>query len=579
MVKNATKIRQRPPVAWLLLALAFFLLSLRAVNPYDIWYLLLAGEKFVQTGTVPQQEFFLYPGQGEPQLFGGWGYGVLAELARRAGGLVGLSLWNAALWTACLLLGVAAIRCRADVRTSQPFSGFELVSLLLTLVAIYPLLLDRTAFRPEVTAYILWLLAYALLERCRAHQNFSRALLAVPSLAWLAAWLHTAAALFLPLLVAFMVEALCQQWHESKNTANAARLRVLLPWLGAMLATALLPILNPNGAAQVYANLAALLPASWAGGDVLAHGTVFQHTPIYNLEYLPFWQLPHLYPLYAQAAGLLVILLSIGRRRLQVALSVLPFALYALLHARGLALWGLALFVPFGALLQEWAQRLASRHADKRESYAVPIGLLMFLLAGILAQNGGWSWPRARPPHAELMQAIKNALPGGGNIFTEYHLGAITAWSLGSEYRVALAAHMVLPNPAAEQHYTRVMQLRPGWQEELHSHGVKVMVLDIVALYGGQVMPLARHLVYDADWRLVIISGTTVVFMHQPSQEISPNGRLAALRQYWRVVADFPSASAADRTLALQRLGQLEATASDALRWRAAQQLETDPPP
>lgn len=573
MVKNATKIRQRPVVGWLVLAIVFFLLSLRAVNPYDIWYLLLAGEKFLQTGAVPQQEFFLYPGHGQPQLFGGWGYGVLAELARRAGGLIGLSLFNAALWTICLLLAVIAIRLRAGRHLSKPFVSLELATLLLTLVVVYPLLLDRTAFRPEVTAYILWFGAYAVLEIGRQRQNFSLAWLTVPLLAWLEAWLHTAAAIFLPLLAAFMAEATLMR----NNLPVAARLRIALPWCGAMIATILLPSLNPNGANQVYANLAALLPATWA--DMLPHGTVFQQTPLYNLEYLPFWQLPHLYPLYAQATGLLLILLYFDRCRLHLVLSIAPFAFYALLHARGLALWGAALLVPFGALLQVWSQRLLSRRGESRESYAIPVGLLMGLLIGIVIQNGGWSWPRLRQPHAELMQVIKTAVPDGGNIFTEYHLGAVTAWSLGERYRVALSAHMVLPNPAAEQHYTRIMQLQPGWREELQNNGVSAVVVDILALYGGQLSPLARHLVYDPGWHLVTVSGATAVFVRDRGQGVSADDHVMALRHYWRVIADFPATSATDRTLARQRLAQLEYSGAGTQLWQDAQNLEVLPPP
>lgn len=37
-----------------------------------------------------------------------------------------------------------------------------------------------------------------------------------------------------------------------------------------------------------------------------------------------------------------------------MAVSILPFTFYALLHARGLSLWGLAMLVPFGAFLLEW---------------------------------------------------------------------------------------------------------------------------------------------------------------------------------------------------------------------------------
>ncbi len=588
MVKNATKIWQRPWTAWIALCFAFFLLSLRTVNPYDIWYLLLVGEKFLSTGTVPQQEFFLYSGHGVPQLFGGWGYGVLAELARRTGGLVGLSLWNAALWTICLLLGVAVLRQRAGLRLGQTFRSQEVGALLLTLVAIYPLLLDRTAFRPEVTAYILWLLAYALLERGRRRNDFFQAWLLVPLLAWLEAWLHTAAVIFLPLLAAFMAEAVLEQ----RRLAEPRRLHSALPWLGALVATAVLPILNPNGAAQVYTNIAALLPTSLVGGEVLPHGSAFQKTPMYNMEYLPFWQLPHLYSLYIQATSLLIVLLLFGRRRLQMALSILPFTLYALLHARGLSLWGLAMLVPFGAFLLEWISHFltkktqqpcsdpdATRPAAARENYALPVGLLCFLLSGIALQNGGWSWPRAQEPYTKLMRPLRESLPEGGNIFTEYHLGAITAWSLGERYHVALAAHMVLPNPSAELHYTRVMLRQDGWQEELKRNGVKAFVLDLVALYGGQIMPLARRLAYDPEWYLVAVSGTTGVFLRLPEQGVSAHDRLVALKRYWRVVADAPTVSAADRSLAQHRLSQAEKLAGDELNWRLAQETDTTQSP
>lgn len=587
MVKNATKIWQRPWGTWIALCLAFFLLSLRTVNPYDIWYLLLAGEKFLQTGVVPQQEFFLYSGHGAPQLFGGWGYGVLAELARRTGGLVGLSLWNAALWTICLLLGVAGLRLRAGVRLGQSFTSREVGALLLTLVAIYPLLLDRTAFRPEVTAYILWLLAYGLLERGRRRNDFFQAWLLVPLLAWLEAWLHTAAVIFLPLLVAFMAEAV----QEQRRHVGLKWLHSVLPWLGALVATAVLPILNPNGAAQVYTNIAALMPTSLVGGEVFPHGTAFQKTPMYNMEYLPFWQLPHLYSLYIQATGVLIVLLLFGQRRLHMALSILPFTFYALLHARGLSLWGLAMLVPFGAFLLEWIPHFltnktqqpcstdATRSASARENYALPVGLLCFLLSGIALQNGGWSWPRAQEPYTQLMQPLRESLPEGGNIFTEYHLGAITAWSLGERYPVALAAHMVLPNSAAELHYTRVMLLQDGWQEELQHNAVKAVVLDLVALYGGQIMPLARRLAYDSDWYLVAVSGTTGVFLRLPEQGVSAGNHLLALKRYWRSVADAPTVSEADRNLAHHRLSQIEKLAGDERNWRLAQEAETTHPP
>lgn len=123
------------------------------------------------------------------------------------------------------------------------------------------------------------------------------------------------------------------------------------------------------------------------------------------------------------------------------------------------------------------------------------------------------------------------------------------------------------------------MLLQDGWEVELQRKAVKAFVLDIVALYGGQFCPLARRLAYDSEWYLAAVSGTTGVFLRLPKQGMSAHDRLVALKRYWRVVADAPTVSAADRSLAQHRLSQAEKLAGDELAWRLAQETETTQPP
>ena len=70
------------PVRWPMWFLGFavlwfFMLSLRQLLDYDVWFQLLAGQEAFRTMSVPKTEFYVYSALGEPAVFVGWLWGLV----------------------------------------------------------------------------------------------------------------------------------------------------------------------------------------------------------------------------------------------------------------------------------------------------------------------------------------------------------------------------------------------------------------------------------------------------------------------------------------------------------------------
>ena len=98
---------------WLALAGGVFAGAMRSMDDADIWFQLLAGRYALDVGVVPKTDFFLYVGTQAAQQFGGWGFGVLYELAIRAFGWPGASLLNSLIWTLAFGFAIRAAMLRA----------------------------------------------------------------------------------------------------------------------------------------------------------------------------------------------------------------------------------------------------------------------------------------------------------------------------------------------------------------------------------------------------------------------------------------------------------------------------------
>lgn len=505
-----------PAAAWWTgLALLCVLLSLRPIDDADIWFQLLAGRHVLQHGGVPHHEFFLYTSAGQPQLFGGWGFGVLSELAVRAGGWAGLSLFNALLWAAALVLGLLAAQRAAGEAASRRVDWSLAAAMAVALLVAYQGLLHRSQLRAEVTLYLAWMGGTWILEWGRQAQRRRQALAAFPLICWALAWLHTTALLMLPLLASYALRRWLARHEEPLSRPE------LLGWVLSALASVALPLLNPNGAAQVFAQL-----TLW--NETTADGSNIAETLV-NREYVPLLGAgaSHLWPAaIALALGTGAWLLLAGPARWPGLVAIAPMVVLALQHSRGIGLWAMALLVPLAVAL---ARTLGPRLAGRPDVAALLTAAGLVALGLTVGSSRYWGVGLApgglRGDGA--MRLLADKLPQGGPVWAFDAVAPKLPYVLGDTYKVGFAGHMVYRHPEALAHYTQVYTAAPGWDQALRRHGVSLIVVPSMVVPDVAPVPLAAALAWHPRWQLLAIDGQLLVFQRlAPGALMPPEQRL-----------------------------------------------------
>lgn len=512
----ATPVPVQPPPAhrqglvawgvWLSLTLMLGLPFLRQPQDPDIFFQLLAGSQVLDHGRVPHQEFFLYAGSQAPQVFGGWGFGLLHEAGVRLLGMPSLSLLNGAMWASVFLMGLAAVRARQGMAVRARFSWQEIAGLLLAAVLVAQAFFPRSVMRAEVTLYMAWMASVWAFEVSRRRPRAVLHLWLTPLLAWVLAWLHTGGFVMLALPVLFAAQRVADLgWSRFRATEGWAH-------LASGAAVALLPVLNPNGGFQVYAHALGL----WAGlaGQAGPTGPVI-------MEYLPLW-----HPVAADQwlpAGLLALGLLVtaavtqARRWPDVLLMLLALAL-SLAHVRGLGLVAMVTLVPLGASLCAWLNRPGS---GPGLAVGLPVAGCLAMASGLALLAGGCGHPSwgvqrdgADYQGREIMSALAKDSPQGGRVFANELYAAELVYRLGPGFKVPHAGHLLLPNPESEQHFVRVQRGDPGWREDLDRHQVSHVIMRSV--WDGAVMPQADALSSDPHWVILAGSGPDLLYKRLP---------------------------------------------------------------
>jgi hypothetical protein len=495
------------PAWWVGIALFCAALSLRPVNDTDVWFQLLAGRYALGHGSVPHHEFFLYTaGAGAAQLFGGWGFGLLGELAVRLAGFAGLGAYNALLWATALLLGLLAAQRASDdgEQVRGRVDGALAAGLSIALLVAYQGFLHRSDLRAEVTLYLAWMAATLLFEAARHDAGLKRALAAFPLLCLGLAWLHTTVLLMLPLLASYAL----RRWLRRQQEPLQAR--ELAWWAASALASVTLPLLNPNGAPQVFAQL-----GSWTGMG--AGGNAGSETLV-NLEYLPLLDpsSAFMWPALAVLAiGSGVWLVLAGPARWPGLVAIAPMVVMAFQHRRGVGLWAMALLVPLAcALVKAFRQRPAGKRLPTTAIAAACLALLGLSVFPTSRWGIGLAGDNLRD--SKTLAALKQNLPEGGNIWAFDGIAPQIPYFLGESYKIAYAGHMVIRHPDAVRHYTAVMDTAPGWEKELGAHGVSMVVATDMVLPDNRLVPIAWRLGWHPQWRLVAIDRQLLVFQRRP---------------------------------------------------------------
>jgi hypothetical protein len=539
---ETTKHTIHPAFVWIGFGLLFFVLMLRAINAYDIWFLLLAGQYTLDHMAVPHHEFYLYTAMGQPDLFGGWGYGLIMDLVRRIGGMPGLSFLNAALWSGFFLTMIMATRYALQKNISDRFSPKEIICFIISCMFVFASILPRTCFRPEVTLYIIWAIGLIVFEKDRRNNNFKTSLWIFPMLAWIEAWFHTAGPILLLLPATYAAEH-CYYLYQQKTLQPTFRsiYKTCQPWLLSLCATMVLPCFNPNGIEQVYSHVGFLLEQLGLTDKItpaLLPSTVpGEH--LYNVEYLPAWLNVQNRGTYIFLSITTLVTLINTERKIHSILSIIPIAAFGILHSRGLGLWGMTLIMPlatqFNLIWESIERRLASSPNEASSYFIFPsmIGLLYYTI-----YIGAITLPVTTVPFSASAQAIKNAYPNGTNVFAESHLGAVLYWSLGSHYLVSNGAHVMTPYPETQRHYVAVMRAHPDWQEELRKYNVNALVVRTTDYITAVPPPILRHINIDKSWILVDKDPEAFTYVKNPPQTPleTASERVQSLQTLWSTV-------------------------------------------
>lgn len=521
---------------WFGIAFLCAVLSLRPVEDADIWFQLLAGRYALEHGAVPHQEFFLYTAAGAPQLFGGWGFGLLAELAVRLGGWVSLSVFNAVLWAATLCLGLFAAQRAANngMQARYEVDLNQMAAMALALLIVYPTFLHRSQIRAEVTLYLSWMAATLLFESCRHPARIRRALFAFPLLCLALAWVHTTVLLMLPLLAAYALRR-WQDRHEHAISRNEA-----VCWAICGLASVALPLLNPNGAQQVFSQFFVWQDMQ-DGGSIAAERIAIR-------EYLPLWD-PSSRFLWPSAAvlamGTAVWFLTAGPARLSGLVVIAPMAIMAIQHRRGLGLWAMALLVPLAISLLT-----TFRQASQRKPMRLPMGaltalsMLAMLVAVVPTRYSGWGMTDVGLRAIEAVKLIGRVLPDGGNIWMLDTYAPQVPYLLGDKYKVGYAGHMIYRHSSATTHYVNILSAADGWEKELSTHNVKVIGVPALQLPKAALLPLATSLAFNPRWQLIFADWQLLVFLKRGASEIAqPREQWAQATAFVAVALELANAS------------------------------------
>ncbi len=223
---------------WALVLLVALVFTITVAKPIilsasDLGRHLMNGKLFLDVGQIATTNLYSYTHPDFPFLNHHWGSGVFFELARRAGGFVGVSLFGLTVIFATVIV---------YLRIAWRFGGFWL-SMCAAALAL-PVFAGRAEIRPELFSYLLsgvflWILLHV---RAGGSKKF---LIALPLL--LLAWVNLHIYFFLGIgwMGAFFLDALVRSWLITERRQEHLSLAL---WLGVVLAVAcVLTPLNPNG--------------------------------------------------------------------------------------------------------------------------------------------------------------------------------------------------------------------------------------------------------------------------------------------------------------------------------------------
>jgi len=512
-----------------------FILFLRELVAYDLWWHLKAGENIVRTGIVPRTDPFSYTAEGWAWTYHSWLAGVILYGAHAIGGLAGLVLLKAALITAALLLAWLAARGRGV--------GAGLASVL-CLAAAYQLRTVALA-RPHLFSFVLSMVFYLVLQHASAETAPGRRpdersarerdflwgpggrLLALPALMIAWANLHGGFMVGLLLIGAFgggeliAVAARARRGSFARALlmgAEGCRFRALLvTWLLCLLGSFITPY-GPGAFLYTFRFMAEI--------KLAPHISEWKAMPL-SADYVTFWGLLVLAGVALPRSLLLCRAAGWWRERAGQfgtdGLLMAGFGLMAVTSVRNLA-WFVLLVPPVLGHHLALARSAAGRARPEAQAARAPdlpyvcafCALAAVLLVRHLSGGGfGFGVSAERLP-VRACDYLEGA-PLKGRIYNAYEWGGYLIWRFWPRRQVFIDGRCLVYGDSGIRQAMDVASGRGNWKAILRQHHVAMILIP----YRERD---STHFFRDGDWHCVHWDDTALLAVSDAVRRGHPPG-------------------------------------------------------
>jgi hypothetical protein len=395
-------------MAVLLVGVALIGAQDRLIDP-DTWWHITVGEQILRTHSWPTTETYSFTAHGASSIAYEWLGEVFLALAARAGGLLGLALFQKAIVALVALL----LYYYAYLRSGNAKAACIASSIVLPIAPV------AFTLRPQMIGYVFLLVALILLERFR--QGHIRALLFLPPL--LVIWVNTHGTFVFGLFVIGLYWATGLLSFEIGGlTAERMPQRKRVQLLFSVLLCVLALLVTP------YGSRIAAMPFELAANEPLSVANVQEWQPI-SLS-TPLGQY---FALFALALFLAQVLLRITYKLED--LAMLLFGAYVMCaHMRFAMIFVMFLTPIMAAILARWVPP----YDPAKDRYLLNVALMALVVFALV---------RLRPTQQELESKVAKDYPVKAveylrqhpqptGMFNEYGWGGYLIWQLGEEHKV-----------------------------------------------------------------------------------------------------------------------------------------------
>lgn len=527
-----------------LLFIVYFVLNLRQLMDYDVWFQLLAGRYTIENWAIPRTEFYIYSGLGESAIFVAWLWGSTLYLSWQVFGYAGISVFNAVIWGLVFFVGARAaieISKHETPGTVRVSPRLQIIAAFVASSIVYQYLALRANARAEVTLYLVWVIAMYFSAGIAYHNDKLRRFLVVtPFLALLLGWVHTTAIFIAVYLVCCLIHVAVYRWRA--GGARGAHVFVreeLWMWVLSIFFATTLPVLNPIG---LQSALGLFTSSSDALLGIFSGKQSVPDVAHINLEYRRLLDVPERW-----STAVLFLLASFyivwqdRHRRIANLLLMLLGLLLSLLHVRGLAVWAILLLVPLAVCVARTFAKYESRIESSRRAAlaSLVIAACCFWSAGVVFNKQRTVWGVGYSHSSgtdEVLRKIRQEVPGGGNIFNWHASGAFLRWQLGDRYYVAMDGHLLDDKSSMSVAYYAIADFSEKTPALLERWAIRAVYHPTVNPLTGEIYALPHYLLNSVDWQVSAVSRDGVLFIKKTGI-IDERNRQALTMEYWRSVA------------------------------------------